>query len=800
MIVNTEGPSGADIMLVGEAPGATEDACGRPFQGYAGRTLNLLLSQAGILRSECLVTNVARQKPPANDIGYYFLDAKKTQPKPILQQWIDQLQKEIALHRPNIIIALGATALWALVGERSISQFRGYICETNFQPRTKVIATYHPQAVNYDWKLFFTALQDLKKAKHHSTFHDFPKEKRTLHSSPSFLEFMQFLDYLLETPQDPIAVDIETAQPGSHISIMGIANSSTNAYSLQLLHGHSSVFPREKESLFWRKLNTVLTTIPLIMHNGSYDAAVLMENNGIYCKNFFFDTMIAAHVLWPEAPRSLAYCSSICLDVPPWKHTSRSLPTYYNASDAANTFGIYEKTRDIIYSGDMKHLQTFLFEMSQIEPAIFLQLQGLEVNEEKRKKLLTDTKLRIFQLEKELESSLGKRINFSSPKQLQTLLYIDLGLPVQYKRRKSVNEERKITTDADALKRLLSKTGNEILSKILELKKLIKLSTSFLTIETSPQSRVHTCYNVTGATMSREAKGLTVDDEDSYKSFGRWSSSKSIILPYGSGNLQNIPKKARKIYTAPPGYIILQADYMQAEAVVVSYLIGDVILKRLFQESYGVSKDVRDANGWDVHKITASLMFNVDVHNVTPEQRTVGKTIRHAVNYSAGPQVVANRLDCPLSDAKQLLRLFHSSCPQLQLWHSRIQEELKRTRTLTNLLGRTHTFLDRWGDQLFRSAYSFIPQSTVGDLLNKALVKIYNDFPDLTILLQLHDAIYCLVPESKIEESASQIRSAMTIPLHHKSETFFIDVDFSFGPSWGDMEPYEIPQSRKVKF
>lgn len=796
MIVNTEGPAGADIMIVGEAPGTTEDACGRPFQGYAGKTLNTLLSQAGILRSECLITNVARQKPPANDIGYYFLDSRKTQPKPILEGWINQLKEEISLHRPNVIIALGSTALWALTGERSITQFRGFLCTTNFSPMTKVIPTYHPQAVNYDWKLFFTALNDLKKAWHHSKFSKFTPDKRTLHSSPSYIEFMQYLDFLLQSPHDPIAVDIETSQPGTHISIIGIADSPTNAYSFRILNGHEPVFPPDKEIALWKKLNEVFQTVPVVMHNGSYDAAVLVHNTGIYCKTFFFDTMVAAHVLWPEAPRSLSYCTSICLDVPPWKHTSQSLPTYYNASDAANTYGVFLKMQELLHSGDMRHLKTFEFEMSQIEPSIFLQLQGLYVNEERRKEILAKTNASIVEIEDELEKILGKRVNFSSPKQLQTLLYIDLGLPVQYKRRKSVEEERKITTDADSLRRLYSKTENPILAKILELKKLIKLSTSFLSIETSSDSRVHTCYNVTGATMSRESKGITVDDEDSYKSFGRWSSSKSIILPYGSGNLQNIPKKARKIYTAPPGYTIIQADYMQAEAVVVSYLIGDVRLKKLFQESYCASAAEREANAWDVHKLTASLMFGIDIHEITPEQRTIGKTIRHAVNYSAGPQVVANRLDCSLADAKKLLTIFHNSCPQLHIWHSRIQEELKRTRTLTNLFGRSHTFLERWGDQLFRSAYSYIPQSTVGDLLNHALVNIYNNYPDLTIIIQLHDAIYCLVKNDHLLEGAQAILKAMTIPLRYRDETFFIDVDFSYGPSWGEMEPLEIPKRR----
>ena len=790
MIVPTVGPAGANIMLVGEAPGADEDASGLPFQGAAGRTLNTLLQQAGISRHSCLIANVARERPPGNNISLYFTDKGCTSPRPELAAWIEELKADIRLHQPNVIIALGRTALWALTGETSISQMRGYLLETNFEPRTKVLPTYHPQAVNYDYKLHFTVIMDLRKALRHSLTRERQPDKRRLHSHPSYNEFTQYLEHLQNTKQQ-IAVDIETCQPGSHIHILGIADSATSAYSFEILNGHSPIYSASMEARLWWNIGSVLHECPTIMHNGSYDAAVLMHLNGIYCKKFFFDTMIAAHVVWPETPRSLAYCASMCLDVPPWKHTSQSLPTLYNAADAANTYGIYEVLSDLIHKYDLQ--EVFENEMASIEPAIMLQLQGLYANPEVREHIRTKSNDRILQLETELQEALGKKINFGSPKQLQSLLYVDLGLPVQYKRRKSANDPRKMTADAEALKKLNQKVDNPVLSKIMELKKLTKLVTGFLNIETSSESRVHTCYNVTGATMSRENKGFTVDDEDSYKSFGRWSSSKSIILPFGSGNLQNIPKKARKVYTAPPGYVYLQADYMQAEAVVVAYLINDVKLKKLFQDSYGKSKAYLAERAMDVHKLTAAMMFGIEVERVTDQQRTVGKTIRHATNYSAGPAVLANRLDCSVNEAKQLLRVYHSRCPQLQLWHGRIQDELKRTRTLYNLFGRKHYFLDRWGDSLFRSAYSYIPQSTVGDLLNRALNRLYYYHGnEIDIILQLHDAIYSIVLEDKVEHYARLTKQAMRIPLTIKQETFYIDVDFKVGPSWGEQEDYDF--------
>ena len=792
MFVKTIGEKNSPVMLVGEAPGVEEDQCGQPFVGTAGKTLNFLLQQAGISRSDCIITNVARVRPLNNEISRYFQDKNMTLPTPQLQEWINLLKKEIIEYNPNIIVALGATALYILTGEKGITNLRGFVNKCSLVSGYKVIPTFHPQAVNHEYKLHFTTIMDLRKALRLSESKQIKPDARRLHATISFSEFLEYMSELsmFDLSAPPIAVDIETCQPGSHIHILGIADSPTRAYSFEILRGHKTLLTREDEFLLWKKVDHLFQRRRLLMHNGSYDAAVLMETLGIYCKNFTIDTLVAAHVCWPECPRSLSFLSSICLDVPAWKHTSQLTPTLYNAADAANTWGIWEVLENELKK---KNLQSvFAFEMSQLEPAMMLQLQGLKVNEEVRASIKDKSNARIAELEKELEDLIGKKINYSSPKQLQQLLYFDLELPIQYKRRKSVNDDRKMSADAESVRKLWLKTHNPVLEKIMELKKLVKLVTGFLNIEVSPHGAVHTCYNCTGATMSRESKGLATDDEGAYKSFGRWSSSKSIILPYGSGNLMNIPKKARKMFTAPEGKVFLQADYKQAEAVVVAYLTGDGRLKKMFTDSYGKSNAYCKDHNYDVHKHTAAVMFKKDVSLVSPDERTIGKTLRHAVSYAAGPAVLSARLDILLRDAKLLLNTYYNSNPHLQMWQLRIQEELKRTRTLTNLFGRKHYFLSRWGDDLFRSAYSFLPQSTVGDLLNKALTSLYYNHPEVDIIIQLHDAVYCFVPEDEVLKYEKILQKVMAIPLYYNDEEFLIDTDFSVGKSWGDMEEFDI--------
>ena len=796
IFVKTTGPPQANIMLVGEAPGEQEHRTGKPFQGPAGHTLDMLLSQAGIVRQNCLIANVAREKPPGNKINFYYEDASCTIPKPMMKGFIEYLRKEIIALKPNLVVALGATALRTLTNNKSIQAARGYICESTLVPGQKVLPTYHPQAVGYQWDLHWQVIMDLRKALANSQSPELPKDDRILRANVSKHEYMQYLQWLIEEHKGPISLDVETSSPGSHIDIVGIADSPTHAVSFEFLHQRNPKFSLDGELEIWQALSRVLTTKELILQNASYDSAVLWHNNGILCRNIVFDTMIATHVCWPEVPRNLGFQASICLNVPAWKHLQHEMPAYYNCCDAANTFGIRNVLDLEIDKLGLR--KVFNYEMAQIEPSTMLQLQGLYVDNEKRVVMEKTTKEELTVLEGQIETEVGRSVNLNSPKQLQELLYEDMGLPIQYKRRKSISEPRKKTADEEAMKKLARTSNNPVLGKIMKAKKLGKLLSSFVDITVSPESRVHTSYNITGATMQRQKKGTIYDEEESSKSFGRWSSSASIILPYGSGNLQNIPPSARVFYTAGEGKKYVVGDYVQAEAEVVAYLTNDHKLKKMFQDSFGSTKEERDKHNWDVHKMKASELFRVPIEDVTPEQRTVGKTLRHARNYSAGPAVLANKLNISMKEAKELIQIDKETCPQLLLWHMRIQNELRKTRTLTNLLGRKHRFLDRWpkpGEEgsLFRSAYSFIPQSTVGDLLNNALVRLYNEHGEwLDIVIQLHDAIYCIVDEDKVDKAIIAMKKCMLYHLYCDGETFTIDVDFKVGNSWGELADYEL--------
>lgn len=135
VLVNGEGPPYASVMIVGEAPGEEEARQGRPFVGPSGYELDRMLGEAGIARAECYVTNIARERPPNNDIAVWIAQSKKeiteqhTQFRdkwvlPPIIEGIKLLIVEMEAIAPNVVIALGGTSLWVLTGKSGIQKWR----------------------------------------------------------------------------------------------------------------------------------------------------------------------------------------------------------------------------------------------------------------------------------------------------------------------------------------------------------------------------------------------------------------------------------------------------------------------------------------------------------------------------------------------------------------------------------------------------------------------------------------------------------------------------------------------------
>lgn len=165
-------------MIVGEAPGETEERLGLPFMGHSGKELRLMLEQAGIAPSSVFFTNVFMTRPPNNDIDRFCGkrgDVSKTYSYPALRQGkyileehlheLERLKAEIEMVQPDLILPLGNTACWAVLRRTGIGKLRGNVFPCELSSGPSVLPTYHPAAILRQWELRVIAIADLIKAK-----------------------------------------------------------------------------------------------------------------------------------------------------------------------------------------------------------------------------------------------------------------------------------------------------------------------------------------------------------------------------------------------------------------------------------------------------------------------------------------------------------------------------------------------------------------------------------------------------------------------------------------------------------
>jgi DNA polymerase-1 len=241
------------------------------------------------------------------------------------------------------------------------------------------------------------------------------------------------------------------------------------------------------------------------------------------------------------------------------------------------------------------------------------------------------------------------------------------------------------------------------------------------------------------------------------------------------------------------GCIFVYRDFSQAEARVVAALANDEYLLALFADPRR-----------DVHKETAAAIYGVPVEKVTPEQRYTAKRVRHAVNYGmdAGRfvQVVNEdaeetgiRID--LSTARRVIDGFFLLHPNHKsVYWANIDRELRQTRTLNTAFGRKRQFFGRMDDKLSRDGYSYPPQSAVGDLCCKALVRIYHEIqlarPELevSLLANVHDSILVQCRADAYKDVAEAMAVCMDIPFTVNGHVVRIPTDCKVGRNWEDVK------------
>ena len=321
------------IAIIGEAYGEQEDLYKRPFCGPAGQELDRILSDAGIRREDCFLTNVFNLRPPQNDLGNLcgpksgggvILSRPLLVPgKYLLQQYaceLDRVYREITSIKPNVAVLLGNTACWAFLRYGSISKIRGTARLATDLPWLKVLPTYHPAAVLRQYDLRHVTVLDFAKAVREAEFPELRRPEREIWLYPSLPDMEEFYARYLANA-DIISFDIETST--GEITCLGFGT-STHAIVIpfvDLRRAGANYWPTlEEETAVWSFVARVLASpVRKVGQNTLYDIQYLWMKYGIPVNNYSDDTMLLHHALFPESPKGLGFLGSVYTNEISWK-------------------------------------------------------------------------------------------------------------------------------------------------------------------------------------------------------------------------------------------------------------------------------------------------------------------------------------------------------------------------------------------------------------------------------------------------------------------------------------------------
>lgn len=320
------------IVIVGEAWGEEEERQRTPFVGAAGWQLNTILADAGINRIDCFVTNVFNFRPAGNDIDTLCVSKKedKTGLPPLKPARylnakylpeLERLKHELESIQPNLVLALGNTAAWALLRNAGISKIRGAVAQCALVPGLKVLPTYHPAAILRQYELRPVTVLDLEKAKRESEFKEIRRPERVVYIEPTLQDLKWFQEFHLANAR-LISADIETL--GNQITCIGFAPNLTRAIVVPFLDWRkpgNSYWPTAEEetaALSWVR-DVLASPTPKLFHNCLYDVTFLWRHYGIPTNNLAEDSMLLSHARQPESLKGLGFLGSVYTNEASWK-------------------------------------------------------------------------------------------------------------------------------------------------------------------------------------------------------------------------------------------------------------------------------------------------------------------------------------------------------------------------------------------------------------------------------------------------------------------------------------------------
>lgn len=361
---------------------------------------------------------------------------------------------------------------------------------------------------------------------------------------------------------------------------------------------------------------------------------------------------------------------------------------------------------------------------------------------------------RIKQLETQIYELAGEQFNINSPKQLGVILFEKLNLPFAKKTKTGYS------TSADIMEKL--QCEHPVVGKVLEYRQLTKLKSTYadgLAGYIGEDGRIHTTFNQT----------ITAT--------GRISSTEP--------NLQNIPirfelgKMIRKVFKPEPGYIFMDADYSQIELRVLAHMSGDEALINAYNSDE------------DIHKITASKVFNTPLDEVTPLQRRNAKAVNFGIVYGISSFGLGQDLNITRKEAQEYIKSYFKTYPQIKNFLDELVEQAKTRGYAITMYNRRRpvpelsstNFMQRQFGE--RVAMNSPIQGSAADIIKIAMINVNKRLKSENLksrlLLQIHDELLIETHESEVDKVRKILINEMKNASNLKVS---LEVDANTGNDW----------------
>jgi DNA polymerase-1 len=508
-------------------------------------------------------------------------------------------------------------------------------------------------------------------------------------------------------------------------------------------------------------------------HHIKYDQHIF-ENHGIQLAGVAYDTMLESYVLNSTATRhDMDSVAAKYLGIQTIKfedvagkgakqltfdQVAVDVASQYAAEDADVTLRLHRELWPQLAEVEALKAVFEHIERPLIKVLERMEHTGVMVDADLLAQQSEELSGQILDAERAAHEAAGQPFNLSSPKQLQEILYDKLALPVLGKTPKG-----QPSTAEDVLQELAEEY--ELPRWILQYRALTKLKSTYtdkLPREINAKTgRIHTSYH--------QAVAAT----------GRLSSSEP--------NLQNIPirtpegRRIRQAFVAPKGYRLLAADYSQIELRIMAHLSGDEHLRKAFAE------------GLDVHRATASEVFDTALEDVTSEQRRAAKAINFGLIYGMSAFGLARQLGIPRGDAQAYVDLYFERYPGVKRYMDETREHAREQGYVATVFGR-RLYLPEIKSQnparrqyAERSAINAPMQGTAADIIKRAMIDVdawlETGAVDGRLIMQVHDELVLEVARRDADAAATEIARIMTAAA---SLAVALAVDVGVGANWDE--------------